>query len=672
MKEDKNYKLIKKLAITYSIILSLYTCLRHETFKTRAYDLGIFMQALWTTIHANKFFFETPDLGISEGGSFFGVHFSPIMFLLLILYYLFPHAYTLLIFQSFLLGLAAIPLYKLAKEITKNQELALTFSAIYLIYPPIIATNLFDFHLESFFPIIFFSAFYYLEKEEFNKFYITLILGLTILDFASTILVSSTLFYASFIKYRKNILKYKATNPKIKNHILKSTVLIATAAIYFKVAIKIIDLFGVTPFSKTMNWPDLGSNIHEIILGLLNPYKIIKALSYDISTKISWILIITLPLLFLPFFAPLELIPVLPWIAAALLSRYPPYYQLGWQYGAQYAPFIFFATINGYKNILKFSDIKISRKRIFFTQKILTWYKKLNKKKMTSLAITLSMFVVVIGLLARPILPLFIGTAYADTPTIPNQHTQYLRKILSYVPDNASILAQNNIFPHVAHRVHAYVWIPLNLTYSVDYAIGDVSHPEFYMFIPNENFRYSDIFQTLINSGKYGVYASADGIILLKKNYKAQPIFYIPIEETYNYKNIKYYRGYLSKINNSTSEFVLTFKKPTNNSILWYGPYIGLPPGKYKLTFKIKIKQETYVNDNIPVLKLNIYAYIKEQSILSKTIKFFQIKNKEWIEIILIFDLLFPDIFEFKGLGTGTPVTIYLDYINLKQLEVHP
>jgi len=671
LKKSKNDNPIKVLSITYSVILSIYTCLRHEAFMTRAYDLGIFMQALWTTVHANKFFYETPDLGISEEGSFFGVHFSLIMFLLLALYYIFPHAYTLLIFQSFLLGFATIPLYKLAKEITKNQELALAFSAIYLIYPPIIAANLFDFHLESFFPIIFFAAFYYLEKEEFNKFYLILILGLTILDFASAVLVLSTLFYTTFIKYRKNITKIRNIAPHIKRHIIKSVIFMTVTVIYFKATIKIIDIFGTTPFSKTGNWPDLGSNINEILIGLLNPYKVAKALSYDTPAKISWIIAITLPLLFLPFFAPLELIPALPWIAVALLSRYPPYYQLGWQYGALYTPFIFYAAINGYKNITQTKSIKILKKKVKLL-KISTVYRKLSKKKIISLAASLSIFSIIIGLTAKPALMLFEGTAYVDGPPIPNQHTKYLREILSYIPDNASVLAQNNIFPHVAHRVHAYTWIPPNLTYLVDYAIGDVNHPEFYMLIPNENFRYSDIFQALINSGKYKVYASADGVVLLKKNHTRPPVFYVPIEKTYNYKNIKHYGGHLNKIENSTNKYVLTFKNPKNESILWYGPYIGLPPGKYNLTFRIKITGENNINKSDPVLKLNIHTYVENITLLNKTLKFSETKNGEWMEVVLTLNITSPDIFEFRGIGTGTPVTIYLDYIKLKQIEAYP
>ena len=35
----------------------------------------------------------------------------------------------------------------------------------------------------------------------------------------------------------------------------------------------------------------------------------------------------------------------------------------------------------------------------------------------------------------------------------------------------------------------------------VDYAIGDVLHPEFFMYIPNKDFRYSDLFIIIFSSG---------------------------------------------------------------------------------------------------------------------------------------------------------------------------
>ena len=123
---------------------------------------------------------------------------------------------------------------------------------------------------------------------------------------------------------------------------------------------------------------------------------------------------------------------------------------------------------------------------------------------------------------------------------------------------------------------------------------------------------------------------------------------------------------------NSTNKYTLTFKNPRNESILWYGPYIGLPPGKYTLTFRIKIVGGNNISESDLVLKLNIHAYVEDVTILNKTLKFSEAKNGEWIEITLTLNITSPDIFEFRGISTGAPVTIYLDYIKLKQIEAYP
>jgi len=674
---DKNYRTALKLSLVYSIAFSIFTCLRHEMFMTRAYDLGIFMQALWTTLFAGKFFYETPDLGISTTGSFFGVHFSPIIFILLPLYYIFPHAYTLLVLQSFLLGFAAIPLYKLGKKVLGNDDMALAFVAVYLIYPPILAANLFDFHLEAFFPVLFFYAFYFLEEEKFGKFYLTLLIALTVLDFASAILVLFTSFYASFIKYGRYIRRGLFANRKIRKHFFINILIMVFTVAYFELAIKLISMLGTKPFSQTLNWPDLGSNIYEILLGLLNPLKVLKALSYDFVTKISWLIVILLPLLFTPIFAPFELFLGLPWIAVALLSRYPPYYQLGWQYGAIYTPFLFYAAIHGFKNVIE-NKITSLVDRVFGEKfpslmEILHFYKGLNKKKFVGTAIALVILSTAIGLSLRSYsFYLYTGTAYADFLPIPNQHASYLKRILSLIPSNASVLAQNNIFPHVAHRENAYVWIPPNLTYLVDFAIGDVQHPEFYMLIPNYDFRYDEIFHSLLTSGKYGVYAAADGIVLLKRNYVDAPIFYIPIERTFDHRNLRYHFANLEKKPDSISELVLAFYEKRKGAILWFGPYTGLPAGKYLLTLRLKVVAHGNIRAVDPVLRIDVYGFISGTSFLRKTIYYIEVKSGDWLNISLIIDIPRADKFEFRGFSMGKPVTIYLDLITIKQLGIYP
>src|SRR3990170_4043061 len=87
----------------YALTFSLYTIAHHATFNTYAWDLGIYNQALWSTAFSGKFFYYTCELYFVQNGSFFGIHFAPILLFLLPLYYLFPSPEFLLSFQSLIL-----------------------------------------------------------------------------------------------------------------------------------------------------------------------------------------------------------------------------------------------------------------------------------------------------------------------------------------------------------------------------------------------------------------------------------------------------------------------------------------------------------------------------------------------------------------------------------------
>src|SRR3972149_7999686 len=135
------------LILAYAVFFSSLTILRHWTFQTHAWDLGIFTQSLWTTAYGNKFLYHTPELFINPSGSFFGTHFSPMLLVLLPVYWFAPMPETLLILQAFVLSLAAFPIYLLARNFAGGRTVGLAFAAAYLIYPAVHYVNLYEFPL---------------------------------------------------------------------------------------------------------------------------------------------------------------------------------------------------------------------------------------------------------------------------------------------------------------------------------------------------------------------------------------------------------------------------------------------------------------------------------------------------------------------------------------------
>ncbi len=109
------------------------------------------------------------------------------------------------------------------------------------------------------------------------------------------------------------------------------------------------------------------------------------------------------------------------------------------------------------------------------------------------------------------------------------RHEELLQMIVNMVPENASVLTQNNIFPHFSNRIDAYV-----------YPISEVTE-----YAPNEILNYidglfkiseyvvidvladhsTDAFLKETQTRNYGIYANVDGIYLFKQDYIGDPIF---------------------------------------------------------------------------------------------------------------------------------------------------
>ncbi len=136
----------------YGVVFSILTALRVYALDAQAYDLGIYHQSMYTTVFNQRFFFNTIDLPSNPSGSVFGVHFSPILLLLLIPYALVPSPLTLTVLQTWAIALAALPLYALGRRVLHSERIAFVLGVVYLLHPATQGVNWYDFHPEAFLP----------------------------------------------------------------------------------------------------------------------------------------------------------------------------------------------------------------------------------------------------------------------------------------------------------------------------------------------------------------------------------------------------------------------------------------------------------------------------------------------------------------------------------------
>jgi len=154
------------LVSAYVAISFVMTSIRFTGFFTENWDFGIFQQALWSTTHGH-ILFEAGDYELLGVSSFFQVHPSFLIFVLAGIYWIAPSAYTLLAIQSLVVGLAAIPLFLLTRSITGSGRKALWVAAAFLVWLPLLSSQMYDFHLEAFLPLELFGMFLFWCQRRF-------------------------------------------------------------------------------------------------------------------------------------------------------------------------------------------------------------------------------------------------------------------------------------------------------------------------------------------------------------------------------------------------------------------------------------------------------------------------------------------------------------------------
>lgn len=439
------------LILIYTVFFSTLTILRHMAFETHAWDLGILTQSLWTTTHGNRFLYHTPELFINPTGSFFGVHFSPMLLMLSPLYWLAPMPETLLVLQASVLSLAAFPIYKLAKTFTRRRFIGLVFAFAYLIYPAVHYVNLYEFHIQSFLPFLLAFTVYYVEKEEWYRYFPFLLLSLMVEEHVAQILVFLGLYM--LWKYRSSVFKSIKKRKFFDKRLLVAVVTIVICVIWYWFTLWQRDtFFPINPsamgeFLGAGNFATLGAKtpLEVPLVIILRPANAVQALINDSPLKLLYFALLFGPLAFLSLKAPSLLIPTIPYFMFSMVSDARLHHMLGVHYEAYTISFIFAAAIFGLRKTIKKNNMMRVRRRLK----------------------VLMLFSLIFFLVASPVGPI-VNFLYPDYASFSyGEHEKELSEILMTIPTDASILTQNNIFPHVANRIQAYVIPSIHLSTSL-------------------------------------------------------------------------------------------------------------------------------------------------------------------------------------------------------------
>ena len=139
------------LIILSGIITFIYALTLRYELKTGAADGLSFAQVIFNFINGRGLVSTLHPPYVEQ--SWLGIHFSPILYVISPIYYLFPYIETLLVFQSFFIALAAIPIFFTANKFLNSQWYSLVIAIFYLTNPFIVNAQIWDFHEIAFAPL---------------------------------------------------------------------------------------------------------------------------------------------------------------------------------------------------------------------------------------------------------------------------------------------------------------------------------------------------------------------------------------------------------------------------------------------------------------------------------------------------------------------------------------
>jgi uncharacterized membrane protein len=313
------------MVLGWTAVLITYALARYNRLNATVYDLGIKSQVIWNTYQGRWF------ASSIEVEHYLGDHVQFIFLLMAPLFFLWEDVQILLILQSILLSLGAIPVFRIARRKLANQWLALAFAAAYLLYPTIGFVNRFDLHPVTFTIFFILMALDLLECDHpyWASFFVLLALS-------SREEVGFTIFalglYVMFVMRRRKIGAIWAIGG----------LLYSITAVFY-----IIPHFRGGSSDSIGRYGWLGDSPGDIVRNLLTrPLPILQTLLND-PVRQQFLGKLLLPVGFLALLAPLPLAVGLPTLVYNLLSDVPSQSSIYFQYIAPMIPFIFLAAIHG-------------------------------------------------------------------------------------------------------------------------------------------------------------------------------------------------------------------------------------------------------------------------------------------------------------------------------------
>jgi uncharacterized membrane protein len=475
------------IGVAYYILqIGRFTLMSHEKMETASSDLAEFDNLFFNALHGHPFRSPAIEAELSNWSAL-KVHTEFLLYLLLPFYAIQPGPQSLLIIQTVIVGLTAIPIFCFAaRRIGKVGGLA--FALGFLLMPAVEEPNFYDFHFTAIGMLSVATTLALLDSYLFGK-RTRLKLAFTLMAFACSLLSREDVSFGLVIL--GGVVAFGA------NELRLGLALATTAALWF-VGVKFVLMphFGTMWFSGI--YEDLkapgSSGFGGVVLTLLtNPGFVVKRLLS--VERLLFLAHLTVPLLFLWLRKPWLLLAALPGIPFTLLAtNRAPLYDISFQYVYHWIPYVFAASVIGLEQL----GTEPSRR-----------YAALVAMGAATVAVGFHCG----ALLGAPSVVGGDSTRRLAISRHESDRTDQLESMARNIPQSASVAATEQEGPHVSTRL---------IFYSLKFGPGH--HPDYVLLGPNLRDDEAASVLQLLDSDSYDVWMERSGFTLLRHGVESQPV----------------------------------------------------------------------------------------------------------------------------------------------------
>lgn len=459
--KKKTNIIVAIVGILLFAFVGIITVYRYLTYSNSTFDFGIFTQmyenmkqtgSISTTLERNRVL------------SHFGVHFSPIFYIALPIYFIFPSPVTVQLIQAFMVALPVIPIVLISRKYKLSNWMTVGAVLLYALYPATAGGTLYDIHENCFLTFLILMAIWAIEKKKNILTAIMVLLVFFVKEDAPVYIMVLGTFYLFSRKDKK-----------------RGLILMVTSAIYFIIATSVVKSYGLGIMDNRFSnlFYDQQKGLSQLIRTVLvNPGYVISQIvaNYDANglEKIGYILLMFVPMAAVIFRNGKKysrFILISPVIVINLLTLYVYQHDITFQYNFGSIALMMYLVI------MNMADLKPKKAKVAISVAVIC------------------AGVMFMGSMA-PRLNYYTSKYSQDKATY-----EKINIALSAVPKNASVCASGFFTPHLKN-LEMYDQNHLEETKYTDYLVIDE--------------RYTDEkskFDTVLSSGQYDLIYNESGII---------------------------------------------------------------------------------------------------------------------------------------------------------------